>query len=257
MVKITVLHNELEQFVNSHSGFSVLIEADGKRILFDTSHSDEFIINAKKSGINLDNIDYLVLSHGHWDHTNGLTSLNGSSFTIIAHPDCFERKYRDVRYIGAPLSIEEARKSFRIELYKDPKEITKNVIFLGEIPRTNNFEGKNPVGKKQNGEDDLVLDDSALAIKSGKGLIIITGCGHSGICNTIEYAKKVTKEHRISAVIGGFHLFDKKQTEKTICYFKELGDVKIYPLHCLDTHAFSEFEKIGAKRLRTLEQIEL
>jgi len=88
-------------------------------------------------------------------------------------------------------------------------------------------------------------------------LIVITGCGHSGICNTVEYAKKVAGTEKILAVIGGFHLFDKDQTDKTIAYFKTQKISRIYPLHCLDPYAFSEFEKIGAHKMRTLEKLTL
>lgn len=255
MIKITLLHNELDEFVNLNSGFSLFIDIDNKKILLDTSHSDDFITNAKKVGIDPNKVDYLILSHGHWDHTNGLKFLNNKNITIISHPNCFEKKNRDVRYIGAPLTKEEAEKKFKLSLRKEPYEFTKNIIFLGEIPRSNDFEGKKPVGIRETGEDDYVLDDSALAIKTKNGLIVITGCGHSGICNTTEYAKKVAKENQIVAVMGGFHLFNKDQTDKTIEYFKNQKITNIYPMHCLDQYAFLEFEKIGAHRLRTLDNV--
>ena len=93
-------------------------------------------------------------------------------------------------------------------------------------------------------KDDYVNDDSAIVYKSEKGLFIITGCSHSGICNIIEYAKKVCKEEKIYGVIGGFHLFDlNKKLEETISYFKENSLKEIYPCHCVSLNAKIEMGK--------------
>jgi 7,8-dihydropterin-6-yl-methyl-4-(beta-D-ribofuranosyl)aminobenzene 5'-phosphate synthase len=97
------------------------------------------------------------------------------------------------------------------------------------------------------------MDDSAIVIKTDEGLIIISGCSHAGICNIINYAKEVCKEDKILVLLGGFHLFDKKVTDKTVDFIKDQDIKQIYPAHCLDEYAFSEFEKIGAKRIRTLQ----
>ena len=94
MVNITVLHNELENFIEEKSGFSVLIKSDNVKILFDVSYSDDIIQNSKKGNIDLSNIDYLVFSHGHIDHTEGLKFINLSDIkNVLAHPDCFQKKY--------------------------------------------------------------------------------------------------------------------------------------------------------------------
>jgi len=260
MIKITVLHNELDKFIDEYSGFSLLIELEKIKILFDVSFSDEILTNAKKGNINLNNINYLALSHGHIDHTEGLKFIDFSHIkNLVAHPDCFQKKYFEGEgEIGAPLNLEELKLKTNIILSQKPYWIKKNeIVFLGEIPRTYSFEGKTPVGYLKTGEKDFVLDDSAIVINSNKGLIIISGCSHSGICNIIEYAKKVTKKNKIFTVIGGFHLFNKKQTDKTIDYFKIQDINKIYTAHCLDDYAFSEFNKIGAKKITTLQQINL
>ena len=94
MIKITVLHNELDEFVEEKSGFSVLIETKTKKFLFDASYSNDIIENARKGKIDLSNIDYLVLSHGHIDHTEGLKFVDFSCVkNLLAHPDCFQKKY--------------------------------------------------------------------------------------------------------------------------------------------------------------------
>jgi 7,8-dihydropterin-6-yl-methyl-4-(beta-D-ribofuranosyl)aminobenzene 5'-phosphate synthase len=130
-------------------------------------------------------------------------------------------------------------RQFELDFNEKPKWLTDRLAFLGSIPRNNAFEGQTSIGKVVNGdkiEDDFIIDDSALVYKATDGLVIITGCAHSGICNTIEYAKKVCNVEKILGVIGGFHLQnpDKKQLRETIEYFKELNPKDVYPCHCTD-----------------------
>ena len=129
------------------------------------------------------------------------------------------------------------------------------IVFLGQIPRRIDFEAKEPIGYLENKEDDFVLDDSAIVVKTDKGLIIVSGCSHSGICNIIEYAKEVCKEDKVYAIFGGFHLFNEKLTDKTIEFIKKQNIERIYPMHCLNDYAFAEFKKIGGKRINTLQQL--
>ncbi len=260
-MKISILHKELEHFAEESSGFSVYLQADGNNILFDTSNDKKGTIildNSKKLNIDLFNkTDYIVLSHGHYDHTNGLKALIGTKAFIVAHPDCFERKFYGELQIGAPFSKKEMEEKFRLNLSKEPYFITENIIFLGEIPRKMPFEAIDPIGKRENGKDDFVLDDSALAIKTKKGLIIVSGCSHAGLCNIIEYAKQVCKEEKIYALLGGFHLFEKEITDKTIEFIKKQKIAHIYPGHCLSDYAFFEFKKIGAKRFHTKDVLNI
>ena len=258
MMNLTILHNELNEFVEEKSGFSVLIEAGKKRVLFDVSYSDDIIKNALRGKVDLDGIDYLVLSHGHIDHTEGLKFIDFSNVgNLLAHPDCFEKKYfKGVGEIGCPMNLDSLKQATNVILSKKPYWIEEdNIVFLGEIPRKVDFEGNVPVGYLENGDDDFVLDDSAVVIKCRGGLIIVTGCSHSGICNIIEYAKEVCNENKVCVVIGGFHLFDKDVTDKTIEFIEGQGVDCLYPMHCLSKYAFSEFEKIGAKRIHALQEI--
>ncbi len=257
MERITVLHTELDTFNNDASGFSILIEAERRKILFDVSYSDDIIGNAKRMNVSLDDIDYIVLSHGHWDHTDGLKNLGRTK--VLCHPQCFiDRHRRNGFYVGIHSSLKDLEKRFEMILSKGPYEISSDIIFLGEIPRTNDFERKESNwyylqdGKKN---EDYVLDDSALAIKTAKGLIVVAGCSHAGICNIIEYAKKVCNEKKVYAVIGGFHLFSEEKTRKTVEYLKKEGIKKMYVGHCIDDYAFSELAKNGARKLRTSQKI--
>ena len=254
-MKITVLtdNNVLQSknFLGEH-GLSFYIEADNKKILFDTGYSDVFLKNALKMGINLLDIDYIVLSHGHYDHTWGLSHYlsfytsalkqgqNAKKPTILTHPDTFNEKLDDkLGEIGSMLSIEKLKKNFNIKLSKEPLWITQNLVFLGEIPRINNFEGKESIGKvlKNNiFEDDYITEDSAVVYKSDKGLTVITGCSHSGICNIIERARIVCDQSKIIDIIGGFHLVNppKERVFQTADYLSRLGTSGIHPCHCTD-----------------------
>ncbi len=242
MLQITVLNdNAPGNTCASEHGLSYIIRAD-KTIIFDVGPSDIFLKNAQKLNINPENINTIALSHGHWDHGNGLKYLANKK--LITHPDSFQKKYRkkDRSYIGLPLSEEEARKKFDLILSQTPYKISERIIFLGEIPRLNNFEAQTTGFVLENGKDDFVLDDSALAVKTKKGLVIVSGCAHSGICNIIEYARKVTQTKKVYGVIGGFHLKkDDLQTQKTIEYFKNLNIEKIYPSHCTALPALAAF----------------
>ena len=243
-MKLTVLNDNAPGNVcKSEHGLSYYIEAD-KKILLDTGASDLFLKNAALLNIDLTEVDTLVLSHGHWDHGNGLVHLKNKA--LITHPDSFQKKYRkkDHSYIGLPLSKIEAEEKFKLITTKKPHRISENIIFLGEIPRLNDFEAKNTSFVLEDGSEDFVLDDSAIAVKTDKGLVVVSGCAHSGICNIIDYAIQVTRVNDVHGVIGGFHLKKNDiQTHKTIEYFKQLKIQAIYPSHCTALPALAAFHQ--------------
>lgn len=242
-------------------GLCFYIETAGKKILFDLGYSDVFLKNAFKLGIDLLDLDYIVLSHGHNDHTWGLSSYlplyqyasgNGKPIkkpAILAHPDTFLEKYEEgVGEIGCLVSVEKLKKIFDIKLSKEPFYITNRLVFLGEIPRINNFEAKEPIKKVlKNGkyEDDYVMEDSAMVYKSDKGLSVITGCSHAGICNIIEYAKNICSESKFKAVIGGFHLINppNEKMSKITDYLLKQNIEELYPSHCTNFYAKVELAK--------------
>lgn len=246
-MKLTVLVDNntiIDRYFLGEPGLCYLVEEGGRKVLFDTGYSDVFIRNAHKMKIRLTDLDAVVLSHGHSDHTGGLPhlmtmfteeELEGRAVSkpdLICHPDTFKIKLtREGFDIGSPAKENKLGMHFSMKLTSEPLWITEDLVFLGEIPRLNSFENQRPIGM-----GDYVTDDSALAWRSKEGLVIITGCSHSGICNIAERAKAVCGEERIRSIIGGFHLLhpSNEQLEGTIkCLEKEKLD-KVYAGHCTD-----------------------
>lgn len=209
-------------------GLSLFIEHDNANILFDTGHSTIYKDNAHELGVDLNSADFAVLSHHHWDHAKGLPN---HEFTdkrkLILHPEVLNKIPVD--------DAELFNQDFEIVSSDKPIEFSAEIIFLGEIPRTNNFEK----GVFQN--DDM-KDDSAIAVKTPNGLIVVTGCSHAGVVNICEYAKKVTGQ-KLFAVVGGFHLFedDPDPINGAVEYFKTEKPEHILPMHCIDPPTFSKF----------------
>ncbi len=252
-MKLKVLEDNntfIDMYYLAEPGVSYYIEDGDDKILFDTGYSYVATDNARKMNIDLSKVNKVIISHGHDDHTGGLKYFfeEKRNVELIAHPSCFDYKEDDTGlYIGSPLNKDELNKICDLKLSNKPVQVSENITYLGEIPTINEFETRYSIGKSIiDGKkvDDKITDDSAIVYKSEKGLFIITGCSHSGICNIIEYAKKVCNEKRIYGVIGGFHLFNvDKRLEKTINFLKE-NDIKLlYPCHCVSLKAKIEMAK--------------
>lgn len=231
----------IDQYFLGEPAFSCYIEEGDARILLDVGYSDVFLRNAGKMGIDLSGLTHVVLSHGHNDHTGGLTPFIERKVApqaqLIAHPDCFVGKYYEGEYIGAPYDLEQMLYLADCRLSKEPVRLTERLWFLGEIPRVLPFEPRTVIGQRERmgqWEEDDLLDDTALVYRSDEGLFIITGCAHSGICNIIEQAKAVCGDERIIGVLGGFHLFeDDDRAAATAEYFARHHIPEIYPCHCV------------------------
>ncbi|MFZ0656481.1 MAG: MBL fold metallo-hydrolase [Nitrososphaeraceae archaeon] len=255
-------------------GFSALLEISyvyenatkTNKILFDTGVSKEGIVNnSDVLGINLKDIETIVLSHGHFDHISGLISTLGrlkKSVEIIAHPEAFLRRWlvypngnkarmdfldeEEINQAGGIIrkvdKISFLPRNVNMQSKKKTNQANNRVMITGEIPRVTEFEKGFPLQyKEQDNEinlvpDPLVSDDQALIMNvKNKGLIILTGCGHAGIVNTIKFAKKVTGIKKIYCVIGGFHLSGQDYEDSIPLTLAELARANpqyIVPCHC-------------------------
>lgn len=258
MMRLRVLVDNcalIDRYYLAEPAVSYLIEADGLRLLFDAGYSDVYLRNAASMGEELSRLDYLVISHGHDDHTGGLAYWPASNGRpeLIAHPDAFDPKRHGELSIGSPLSREELAARFELRLTREPLWLSPRLVFLGQIPRLNGFEGLKPVGERLKPaasadrrddrasayEPDFILDDSALAWKGDEGLVVVSGCSHAGIVNIVEYAIDISGERRLSAVIGGFHLLDADEAllRRTAERLAALAPRAVYAAHCTDLAA--------------------
>lgn len=279
-MKLTVLMDNntyIDQYFLGEPAFSVYIEDGDERILFDTGYSDAFLRNAEEMQIDLGELTYIVLSHGHNDHSRGLTFLwdkyDLKNVKIVAHPGVFAPKRYMGLDVGAPFTKEDClAHGLRVIDGSKPVQITEQLTFLGEIPRVTSFESKEPIGEcTDTGLADFVMDDSALAYEGKEGVFIVTGCSHSGICNIILQALRCCEEkgsgcasennksceragnglasvrhedgkHKtVSAIIGGFHLLKKnQQLTETIRFLEQHTKGMLYPCHCVSFAAKHE-----------------
>lgn len=266
MLKITVLVDNntlIDRYLTGEPGFSLWVETGGKKILLDTGYSDVFIKNAQLLGLDVAALDMIVLSHGHNDHTWGLghlvqhydRRLIRRKPELLLHPEALCRKREDGLEIGMMLSKEILERYFVLTLSTEPVRITDRLTWLGEIPRT--VEKEKAIGKRFDDMeeiDDFCHDDSALVYEAEKGLVIMTGCTHSGICNLIEHARRITGTMTIADIIGGFHMrrTPVETMDETIKWMSSNPPLLMHPCHCTDLQAktalgvFFNIEEAGA-----------
>ena len=229
-------------------------------ILFDTGYTPSGVLhNADLLGIDLERIEAIVLSHGHMDHTGSLYPLLehlGRPVPVVAHPDAFHTpryiNFKDGRKLRFPCTLKKndlARCSAEILESQNPTLLAGGAVLVtGEVERTTSFEQGLPNATiERNGkeEKDLIRDDQALVILlKGRGLVIVSGCAHAGIVNTVLHAGKITGVHEIHAVIGGFHLSGpvfEPILEPTVEALKEMNPRMIVPMHCTGWKAIQRF----------------
>ena len=224
-------------------GWSIFVETSEANVLFDTGGGMAVVRNADALGTDLNAIDKIVLSHAHSDHTGGLRDvlMRTQNREVIAHPAVWTPKYstskkKDV-YRGIPFVREELENFATFNLNEKPLKVSEHILTTGEIPRITEFETIESHFCVKQGDklrSDSFPDDLALICSTDKGLVIVLGCAHRGIINTIRHARAITAQDRVHMVIGGTHLYPKtdEQIDKTIRALKELDVENIGVSHC-------------------------
>ncbi len=243
-------------------GLSILVETGDITVLFDTGKSTSAVYNADSLKIDFSAIDKIVLSHGHYDHTGGLRAVLrriNKEIEIIAHPDIWQAKYsrrknEPARYIGIPFQPKELESiGARFHLTKEPVKLTDNIMTTGEVPMVTDYEQIDEGLFVQEGPElqpDKLLDDLSLIIKTEAGLVVILGCAHRGIINTIHRIRQLTGVEKIHTIVGGSHLMgvSEERLWKTIEALRELCIERMGLCHCTDLPAASiltqEFGKV-------------
>ncbi len=227
-------------------------------VFMDAGMSDICLIhNANKLGVDFGKVDEAVLSHGHFDHFGGLLEfLNKANreVRLTVHPDAFLQRRINIP-IGIqaemPLLNEDALKGTKVMLQKveGPSLLASgHVLVSGEVERVTDFEKGFPWAEAKIGDKwvvDPFRDDQGLAVKvKGSGLVVISGCSHAGIINTVKYAQKLSRESKVHAVLGGFHLTGsifEPIVGPTIEEMKSIGPDYIVPMHCTGWSAINKF----------------
>ncbi|MCK5541779.1 MAG: MBL fold metallo-hydrolase [Desulfobacterales bacterium] len=287
-MKIITLIEDSKQDENlvNEFGLSLYIEVDGVKILLDTGTTGNFIKNTKNLGVDLEDVDFVIISHAHFDHGGGLDDTLETNKTAIVymHEDCRNEYYGNIgaklppainffvhpfvkrsmvfsKYIGLNQQVLSKHKK-RIKFISKTIEITKNVFLVTNISKKNPIpEGNKFILKQKNGR--LELDDFnhelILVVKEEDGVVLFSGCCHSGLLNMIETVKKLFKDQSIKAVIGGFHLKFQPGKDNLAGTEKDIQDIakelinqkiqRIYTGHCTGKKAYSVLEKVLKDRI--------
>ena len=243
-------------------GFGAFLETERGNYLFDTGQGFTILHNAQCLKKDLASIKSIFLSHGHYDHTGGLPGVLtlSKSVKVYAHPAIFSQKYALLKtngtdtqkYIGMKFPKEHYEKQGAQFVFKSSlSEAEEDIYLTGEIPRRTAFEKGDPrllVSNNGNLVPDPLLDDQSLIVRTKQGLVVILGCAHAGLINTIEYVLDHFKGEKLHALIGGTHLGFLKddQIDQTITYLKDYDFSIIGASHCTGLKAaarlFQEFK---------------
>jgi 7,8-dihydropterin-6-yl-methyl-4-(beta-D-ribofuranosyl)aminobenzene 5'-phosphate synthase len=251
----TLVENKVPDAPLAEHGFSALIEVRKgdhvHRLLFDTGLTPTGCVeNLRRLGRDPSEIEVIVCSHGHFDHTTGLSGLvdrlGGTNLPVVIHPEFWSRRriaIPGIEPFELPTTSRRALEDAGFDIVENRQPsflFERSVLITGEVDRTTPYENGFAIHEaRRNGHwepDPLILDDQAfIANVRGKGLVVMSGCGHAGIINTCHYARRLTGVDRIHAVIGGFHLngpLFEPIIGDTVDAFERLAPDVIVPTHC-------------------------
>jgi 7,8-dihydropterin-6-yl-methyl-4-(beta-D-ribofuranosyl)aminobenzene 5'-phosphate synthase len=247
MISITVLVENTargSRILGEH-GFACWVETPTHRVLFDTGQGLTLVHNSAVQQIDLAQADAIVLSHGHYDHVGGLeaTLPRARHASLFLHPRATEAKFTgSASGVGQRISLpfvehEEFRADGRrVVQTTQPCEVVPGVWATGEIPRTNDFEDTGGPFFLDSilSRPDPLLDDQALYLTTSDGTVVLMGCAHAGVVNTLDYITRLTGIPRIHAVIGGMHLegASARRMSETVAALRRFGVQRLGPVHC-------------------------
>jgi 7,8-dihydropterin-6-yl-methyl-4-(beta-D-ribofuranosyl)aminobenzene 5'-phosphate synthase len=264
-LKITTLSTMLTEFRGvGEWGYAALIEADGHTLLFDTGERPDTVLkNAAELGIDLSTVDTVILTHNHFDHTGGLVTLRrelkdenpaAMQQTHVGAGIFLPRRLDPEAVKKIPpipkellVSATEVRDEYeamggRFIVHAKPHELHPGMWITGPIPRLHPEKNWTPFMQiERNGalEEDTIPEDQALVINTREGLVVVSGCGHAGIVNTMEYARSIVDEKPVHAVLGGFHLLSltDEKVGWTGAKMREFGVEHVQGSHCTGINA--------------------
>lgn len=214
-LRLTILVDNVSnhESLQAEHGFSCLVEANRYRVLFDTGAKDALLHNSRVIGINLPGVDALVFSHGHYDHTGGLAPVAAqlSSIRVVAHPNFLgshrsQRTGRD-RDIGIPEGSRQALVGLCADFRAEPVEVVPGIWSTGEIPRITSDEGARELFVDSAGtQPDCVPDDMALILRHQAGIVVLLGCAHAGVVDTLACVEQLFPDEPLLGLLGGMHL---------------------------------------------------
>lgn len=259
MTTITVLSENTARGMGilGEHGLAWWIDTGVNRVLFDTGQGLVLKTNAQRLGVDLRTADAIILSHGHLDHVGGLETVLGAApeACLYLHPRAIEPKFTGSdgkpcgrRLSSAYMETESFRTSGRrVILTRDSQEVVPGVWTTGEIPRTNDFEdtgGPFFLDEAMTAPDPL-LDDQAVYFAGREGLVVVLGCAHAGVVNTLRRIEDLTKGAPIDTVVGGMHLerADKRRLSETVAELRKLGVRRFGANHCTGIAAITQLRQ--------------
>lgn len=264
-VTVIVENEALNDQLQAEHGLSMLIQAGGKTILFDTGQGDAFKHNIQMLGIDLKSIDALVLSHGHYDHTGGIAYVldQNPGVPIYAHPAVLKRRYsiypdKAPHNVAMPEMLRDRMLALPPDQWRkvtEPEMIAPGVLLSGQIPRKHpNEDTGGPFFDDAQGLcPDCLPDDMALSISTPQGRVIVCGCCHSGLLNTIHHFEQCSSNVPLHGLIGGLHLKN-ASNERLAATQRELEKLHpsfIVPNHCSGERIYTILKEMKPITLRS------